>query len=76
MTERYNGWTNRETWNIALWMANNEELYRLAKACENYEDFVETLAERGEHCTPFDRVSYTDPKVNAEELNKMMRTDF
>lgn len=24
MTERYNGWTNYETWNAALWIGNEE----------------------------------------------------
>jgi hypothetical protein len=29
----YNGWTNYETWNVALWIQNDEFLYNTAKAC-------------------------------------------
>jgi hypothetical protein len=28
MSDRYNGWTNWATWNVALWFDNDESLYR------------------------------------------------
>ena len=66
----YNGWTNYETWNVALWIGNDEGLYNLASETGNYSDFVDAL----EACTfndleTPDGVKYRDPKVNTLELN-------
>ena len=29
--EEYNGWTNYETWNAALWIGNDQGLYDIAR---------------------------------------------
>ena len=28
----YNGWKNYETWNVALWVNNDESMYRFARS--------------------------------------------
>lgn len=44
--EKYNGWTNRETWNVNLWIMNDEGLYRAMHqspqpwTAESARDFV------------------------------------
>ena len=62
----YNGWTNYETWNVALWINNDEGLYNLARQCGDYQTFCDCI---GSDAQPLDGVSYTDPKVNAVEIN-------
>ena len=39
----YNGWKNYETWNVALWIGNNEGLYEIAKGAGTYARFIDQL---------------------------------
>jgi len=66
----YNGWTNYETWNVALWINNDEGLYSIAQQCDDYQDFVDALEAVSFNSlkTP-DGVSFKDPKVNVLEIN-------
>ena len=69
----YNGWTNYETWNVALWMQNDASIYDAAKGCDDYSQLCEMFYDCGVKETP-DGVSFTDPKVNQIEINEMMAT--
>jgi hypothetical protein len=76
----YNGWSNYETWNVALWIGNDEGLYRMAREiaqrCHDddspYERFAEDMRECGFTETP-DGVAYNDSALDIDELDDMMR---
>jgi len=74
----YNGWKNWETWNVALWVQNDEGLYRAAYNSVNnrghlfgaYKAFVhEYLDGNGE--TP-DGAKWLSNRLNYSELDEMM----
>ena len=65
-----NGWANYETWNVALWIGNEEYLYQIAKGCTSFLNFVERV-EDIMWDTP-DGVSLTDPNLDITELDDMI----
>lgn len=68
--DRYNGWTNWETWNVALWIGNDEFLYREARRCHSYMDFVQRMGFETDS-TP-DGAKYVDPNLDYQELDEMI----
>jgi hypothetical protein len=59
MLMSYNGYENYETWNVCLWIANDEGLYNLSMSCANYDEFVGTMRELDSLETP-DHVAWND----------------
>lgn len=43
--EGYQGWTNYETWNVALWAGNDESLYRALQYAKPPEGWTAETAE-------------------------------
>ena len=68
-----NGWTNYETWNVSLWIQNDEGLYDMARDYRRhgYQSFAESMKEMGCFETP-DGVAWTHPELDTDELNEMM----
>ena len=68
----YNGWTNYETWNVALWLGNDANLYELAGMYREhgYKSLSHMLMELTP-ATP-DGVKWNDSKLNVIELNEML----
>ena len=64
----YNGWTNYKTWNVALWIQNDEPLRGIADRMENYIDFRNYLDACMVVCTP-DGVYYADQEIDVARLN-------
>jgi len=58
----YNGYKNYETWNVVLWISNDEGFYNIAKDCVDYEDFRNTMLEFDSLNTP-DNVAWFDSKL-------------
>ena len=70
--ETYNGWSNYETWNVALYIGNDEGLYNWAREWRHhgYKSFAHQLMELTP-ATP-DGVKWNDPALNLVELDEMM----
>ena len=79
----YNGWANYETWNVSLWIGNDEFLYNTAKACVEYCGDNETPWEKFQRCMlngmigrfpagTGDGVAWDNAAIDAQEMNEMM----
>jgi hypothetical protein len=72
MDGQFNGWANWETWNVSLWIQNDEGLYRAAKDCKgSYAALVELLWDCGSKETP-DGCRWNDLKIDTEAICEMM----
>ena len=77
VNETFNGWSNYETWNVALWIQNDYFLYSVACGCDTYADFKWNLgmfpSDDGESLTSTkDGVYFDDPRLDVAELNEMI----
>lgn len=65
----YNGYKNYETWNVALWISNDEGLYNISRGCACYDEFVDVVRDLGSLETP-DRVAWNDSGIDVDEIEQ------
>ena len=75
--EDYNGWKNRQTWNVALWIQNDEGLYNFVDGMSSYQVFVDSMREMSGdssigYQTP-DGVAWNDSALDTERLDELIR---
>ena len=67
-TATYNGYRNYETWNVALWIQNDEGFYNIARECDSYFQWLRSVADGS---TP-DGVNLFGKELDVKALDEMI----
>ena len=76
----YNGYANYQTWNVILWISNDEGLNEFASSCKDYSDFKTGLRELDSNSsiayeTP-DGTAWSDSAINQFEMQEFWAENF
>ena len=74
--QTFNGWANYETWNVTLWIGNEESIYRQVLGLVNskvtqWTDIAGVLSTLFGDKTP-DGVAWNDPTIDADRMNEYL----
>jgi hypothetical protein len=69
---QYNGWANYQTWNVALWLQNDEDLYLHARNATSYKALVTYLKYVCQMPATPDSVAWDDPALDTERLEELI----
>lgn len=77
---RYNGYANYATWNVCLWISNDEGLNEFAAGCKDYAEFKSSLREVDPDSsiayeTP-DSVAWNDTGIDLSEMQDFWNENF
>jgi len=67
----FNGWANWATWNVALWLQNDETLYKVARQYDRYDALIPRLESQFGQMTP-DGARWMDPMIDTDALDEML----
>ncbi len=66
----FNGYKNWETWNVSLWMMNDEDNYEAVKACKSYEQVM--IVMMGDSTTTPDGVAWDADELDYIALDELV----
>lgn len=75
----YNGYANYQTWNVCLWISNDEGLHHFAARSKSYDHFKSGLREYASNSLAYetpDGVSWNDSAVNLAEMKEFWTENF
>jgi hypothetical protein len=66
----HNGFKNYNTWNVALYLNNDETLHNIAKTCQSYDEFAQKVGKM----RTLDGVRFNDKKnLDYNALNNIIK---
>jgi hypothetical protein len=70
-TKIMNGYANWETWNVALWIQNDETTYKVAQRYDSYDRLIPRLEMMWGQMTP-DGARWMDGRIDTAALDEML----